>query len=110
MRYSKGLDTTGVSDLITSVRSRGNNESGLSYHLHHRETCAPASSEHVHSTTFRLLVEASLFRLTDLFHIHLFYLSKPDGTGLVTRTVTSTHYIPLREISVSIVNELLAVL
>ena len=78
MRYSEGLDTTGVSDLAISVRSRGNkDQSGLSYHLHHSgETCAPASSEHAQSTTFGPLVEASLFKLTGWFHIHLFiYLS-----------------------------------
>ena len=56
-----------------SVRSRGNKgQSGLSYYLHYRETCAPASSEHVQSTTFALLIEASLFKLTGWFHIHFF--------------------------------------
>ena len=60
------------------MRSRRNKEqSGLSYHLHYRETCARVSSEHMQSTNFGLLVEAGLFRLTDWFHIHLFfYLSK----------------------------------
>ena len=73
MCYREGLDTTGVSDLAISARARGNkDESGLSYHLHYRETCAPASSELAQSTTFGLLVEASLFSLTGWFHIHLF--------------------------------------
>ena len=75
MRYSEGLDTTGVSDLAISVRSRGNkDQSGLSYHLHYRETCAPPLSEHVQSTTFGLLLEASLYRLTGWLHINLFFI------------------------------------
>ena len=36
----------------------------------------PASSEHAQSRTFWILVEASLFRLTGRFDIHLFYLSE----------------------------------
>ena len=38
----------------------------------YRETCAPASSEHVQSWTFGLLVEAILLKLTGWFHIYLF--------------------------------------
>ena len=66
------------------MKSRGNkDQSGLSYHLLYRETiCAPASSEHAQSTTFGLLVEASLFILTDWFHIHFFYLSKHPLIGV----------------------------
>ena len=72
MRFSEWLDTTGVSDLAIIVRSRGNkDQSELSYHLHNRETCAPASSEYVQSITLVLLVEASLLMLTGWFHIHL---------------------------------------
>ena len=33
----------------------------------------PASSVHAQCTTFELLVEASLFRMTGWFHIHLFF-------------------------------------
>ena len=43
---------------------RNKDKSGLSYQLRYKETCVPALSEHVQSTTFGLLVEASLFRLT----------------------------------------------
>ena len=51
---------------ISMMRSQGNeNQSGFFYRLHYRETCAQ-------STTFGLFVEASLFRLTGWFHIHLF--------------------------------------
>ena len=65
MRYGEGLDTTGVFDLAISVRSRENKgQSRLAYHLHYGETCAPAASELAQSTTFGVLVEASLFSLT----------------------------------------------
>ena len=78
MHYSEGLDPTGVSDLAISVRSRGNmDQSGLSYHLHYIEACAPASVGHAQSTTVGILVEASLFWLTPAgFLSTCFYLSK----------------------------------
>ena len=41
------------------------------YFMFPPHTC-PALSEHAHSTTFGLLVGASLFRLNGWFHIHLF--------------------------------------
>ena len=53
-----------------------------SYHLHNRETCAPALYEHAQSTTLGLLVEASLFRLTGWFHSHLFFLLCILGFGV----------------------------
>ena len=59
------------------VRSRGSkDQSALTYHLYCRETCAPTLCEHAQSTTFGILVEASLFMFTGWLHIHLFYLSK----------------------------------
>ena len=61
MRYSEGLDTTGVSDLA----------SGWGYE-ETRTNQSPASSEHTQSSTFRLVAEASLLRLTGRYHIHLF--------------------------------------
>ena len=73
MRYIEGLDTPGRHDRGFSSGSQVNrDQSGLSYHLHYRETYAPASPEHVQSPTFGLLVESSLFRLNGWFHIHFF--------------------------------------
>ena len=64
-------------------------QSGLSYHLHYRETCEPALSEHAQTTTFGLLAEASLFRLTGWFHIHLFlYKQQTDQARMADLTVT----------------------
>ena len=75
MRYSEGLDTTVISDLANRevTREQGPIRALVSFTLQRNgETCAPVSSEHAQSTTFRLLVEASLFRFTGWFHIHFF--------------------------------------
>ena len=64
MHHSEGLDTTGASDLASPQGHKGirtNQGSSIAY-IMNRETCAPTSSEHAQSTTFRLLVEASLTR------------------------------------------------
>ena len=57
MRYGERLGATGFFYLAISVKSQWNkDQSGLSYHLHYRETCAPASSEHSQSMTFGLVL------------------------------------------------------
>ena len=61
MRYSEGLDMPGVSDLASAWGQVNKDQSGLSYHL-----------QYAQSTTFGLFLEASLFRLTGWFNIHLF--------------------------------------
>ena len=69
MRYhGEGLDTVGVSDLASTY----SHEQTRTNQGFYRETCAPASFENAQITTFGLLVEAGLFRLTGWFHIHLF--------------------------------------
>ena len=68
MRYSEGLDTTGVPDLASAQGLQGNkDQSGLTYHLHYRETCAPASSEHAQTLTFGLLVAVQILRNSNPF-------------------------------------------
>ena len=75
MRYSEGLDTTGVSDLASAKVTREQGPIRALVSFSPREPCAPALPEHAQSTTFVLLVEASPFRLTGWIHIHLFLLS-----------------------------------
>ena len=68
MRYSEGLDMPGVSDLV-SARGYEGTMTNKGSHIVEK----PAR-KHAQSTTFRLFVEASLFRLTGWFHIHLFFI------------------------------------
>ena len=67
VRYRKGLDSTGVSYLVSTWGHEGtrtNQDSRIIY--------ITEKPEHAQSTTFGLVVEASLLRLTGWFHIHLF--------------------------------------
>ena len=72
MCYSEGLDICqGVSDLALARDHEGTrfNQGSRIVYITEKHT-----KKHAQSTTFRLLVEASLFRLTGSFHIHLFFL------------------------------------
>ena len=81
MCYSEWLDTTGASDMAISVRSQGNkDQSGFSYHLYYRETCLPASSEHVQSAANWLRLACSGWPAG--FMSTCFYLSMLKYTDL----------------------------
>ena len=84
-----------------SVKSGGNkDQSGLSYHLHYRETCLPVPSEHAQSTTFGLLVEAIASSGWPASFISTsFYLSKvePRTIAVLWRLTTSCLYWSSRE-------------
>ena len=83
MRYSEGLDTTGVSDLASGwgyEETRANQGTRIIYITDNPG--APASSEHAQSSTFRLLAEASLLVSYPLF----FYLSKVSRLPTKTKS------------------------
>ena len=69
MRYSEGLDIPGVSDLAPACGHEGTRTNQGSCIIYITEKPV---QQHEQSTTFGLFVEASLFWLTDWFHIHLF--------------------------------------
>ena len=72
------------------MRLWGNkDQSGLSYHLHYREICAPACTEH----NFWLFVKASLLRLTGWFHINFFFIYLSYREDLASLATSSQCYI-----------------
>ena len=69
MGYSEGLDMPGVPDMTSAgghVGTRTNQGSRIIY-----ITEKPVH-QHAQSTTFELIFEASLFRVTGWFNVHLF--------------------------------------
>ena len=90
MRYSEGMDTTGVSDLASAglEGTRTNQGSHIIYIT--GETCALASSEH---TSFGILVKASLLMLTCWFHIHLFLFIYGSIMTTFPRRILDDYYV-----------------
>ena len=69
MHYSEGLDMPGLSDLASAWGHEGTMISQGSRIIYITEKPV---RQRVQGTNLGLFVEASLFRLNDWFHIHLF--------------------------------------